>query len=293
MKIYESTIEANGIAHFVVSFGDAEEASRTIVCAHGFLDHAFGFEPLSRHLVPRGFRLVAFDFRGHGRSGWVPPGGYYHFADYVADLEALLPQIAPPRPHLLGHSMGGTLAGLFAGARPSAIGRLILLEGLGPPESPLEDAPRRMRAFLDEVRRVRERGLDYAGRPVASVAEALERMRRVHPDLPDDPGLDLAEKATRELPDGTRVFRYDPLHRTTSPMPYRFDHHATLLLEVTAETLIVHGSRGYRHAPDEERKRESALRASTRVEIECAGHMLHWTHPREVADAIEAHLKTA
>jgi pimeloyl-ACP methyl ester carboxylesterase len=291
MKTHESIVRANGIAHFVVTFGESDEARKTIVCAHGFLDHAFGFEPLARHLVPRGFKLVAFDFRGHGRSGWVPLGGYYHFADYVADMDELLPQIAPPRPHLLGHSMGGTAAGLFAGARPDAIDGLILLEGLGPPESALDEAPRRMRAFLDEVKKVRARGLDYAGRPVRSVAEALERMRRVHPDLGDDPGLFLAEKATRELADGTRVFRYDPLHRSTSPMPYRFDHHATLLREVTAETLIVHGSRGYRHPEDEERRREATLRSSRRVVIEGAGHMLHWTHAREVADAIEAHLE--
>src|SRR5690606_13014408 len=181
---------------------------RTIVCAHGFLDHAFGFEPLARQLVPRGFALVAFDFRGHGRSGWVPRGGYYHFPDYLADMDALLPRIAPPRAQLLGHSMGGTAAGLYAGARPEAVDKLVLLEGLGPPESPLDDAPRRMRAFLDEVEKVRARARDYAGRPVASVEEALARMRRVHPDLGDDPGLYLAEKATREHEDGTRVFRY-------------------------------------------------------------------------------------
>jgi pimeloyl-ACP methyl ester carboxylesterase len=292
MRQVERTVEANGVTHFVVTFGEAVEAHRTIVCAHGFLDHAFGFEPLARHLVPRGFALVAFDFRGHGRSGWVPRGGYYHFADYVADMDALLPQIAPPRPHLLGHSMGGTASGLFAGARPEAIDKLVLLEGLGPPESELEDAPRRMRAFLDEVKKVRERGLDYAGRPISGVEDALARMRRVHPDLGDDPGLFLAEKATRELADGARVFRYDPLHRTTSPMPYRFDHHATLLREVRAETLLVYGSRGYRLPEDEERRREATLRACRRVVIEGAGHMMHWTHAREVADAIEAHLCT-
>jgi pimeloyl-ACP methyl ester carboxylesterase len=290
MQPRERVVEANGIAHFVVTFGEPADARRTIVCAHGFLDHAFGFEPLARHLLPRGFSLVAFDFRGHGRSGWVPPGGYYHFADYVADMDALLPQIAPPRSHLLGHSMGGTASGLFAGARPDAVGKLILLEGLGPPESSLDDSPRRMRAFLDEVQKVRARERDYAGRPVSTVADGLARMRRIHPDLGDDPGLYLAEKATRELEDGTRVFRYDPLHRTTSPMPYRFDHHAALLREVRAETLLVYGSRGYRQPEAEERRREAALRSASRVVVEGAGHMMHWTHPGEVAEAVAAHL---
>lgn len=290
MRWVEQTVEANGIAHFVVRFGEAREPERTLVCAHGFLDHAFGFEPLARHLVPMGFAMIAFDFRGHGRSGWVPPGGYYHFADYVADLDALLPKIAPPRPHLLGHSMGGTAAGLFAGARPEAIGKLVLLEGLGPPEAPVAEAPQRMRAFLDGVARVRERGREHPGRPMASVEEALVRMRRVHPEIGDDPGLFLAEKATRELPDGTRVFRYDPLHRTTSPNLYRFDVHAALLGEIRAETLLVYGSKGYRFPPEEEQRREAAIPSRRRVIIEGAGHMMHWTHPREVAEAIALHL---
>lgn len=296
MEIIERTIEANGVAHFVVEFGAKRaEAGRTLIAAHGFLDQSYGFFPLAEALAPRGVRVIAFDFRGHGRSGWAPPGGYYHFPDYLADMDALFQELGPlclggdeARVNLLGHSMGGTAAGLYAGARPEKIAKLILLEGLGPPETPISEAPSRMRAFLDGL--VRARAREHAGRPMRDAAEALARIRRIYPDIEDDPGLFIAEKNTRELESGERVFRYDPLHQTRSPTPYRADLHIALLREIQAETLIIHGSRGFRHPAGEEARREEAIAHRSRVVIEDAGHMLHLTHPEEVAAAIDAFL---
>lgn len=286
MKIVERRIEANGIRHFVVEFGaESGKAERTLIAAHGFLDQAYGFFPLARSLAPLGVRVIAFDFRGHGRSAWAPPGAYYHFPDYLADMDALFGELSSDAPlNLLGHSMGGTAAGLYAGARPSRIAKLVLLEGLGPPEPPLDEAPGRMRAFLDGV--IRARARSHAGRPMRDAREAFERMRCLYPELGDDPGLFIAEMNTRELETGERVFRYDPLHQTRSPSPYRADLHLALLREIEAETLIIHGSRGFRHPPEEEARREAAIARRSRVIIEGAGHMLHLTHPDEVARAI-------
>lgn len=282
MRIVERTVEANGIPHFLAEFGEGE---RTLVAAHGFLDQAYGFLPLAKALAPYGVKVLAFDFRGHGRSGWAPPGGYYHFPDYLADMDALFEELMGDAPiNLLGHSMGGTAVGLYAGARPERIEKLVLLEGLGPPELPIDEAPARMRAFLDGIKKARSK--EHAGRPMEDARAALKRMRRIYPDIADDPGLMVAEKNTRALESGERVFRYDPLHQTRSPTPYRADLHLALLREIEAETLIIHGSRGFRHPPEEEARREAAIANRHRVIIDDAGHMLHLTHPEAVAAAI-------
>jgi len=53
-----------------------------------------------------GARMIALDWRGHGDSGWIGPGGYYHFVDYVADLAVLMETVVPAlSPGATGHSL--------------------------------------------------------------------------------------------------------------------------------------------------------------------------------------------
>ena len=65
---------------------------------------------------------IAIDMRGFGRTQ-RPDDGYW-FPDYLADVDALLDQLAPDAPvDLIGHSMGGNIAMLYAGARPNRVRR--------------------------------------------------------------------------------------------------------------------------------------------------------------------------
>jgi pimeloyl-ACP methyl ester carboxylesterase len=59
-------------------------------------------------LAANGYRVVAVDSRGHGESAWDSDGDYSLDAQ-VADLEALVAQL-PPKPALVGASMGGVTA---------------------------------------------------------------------------------------------------------------------------------------------------------------------------------------
>ncbi len=289
----ERTVVANGLAHGVVTWepeeraaGEAHEDAPTLVLCHGFLDQAYGFDRVARRLAAVGIRCVAFDFRGHGRTEWVGAGGYYHFPDYVLDLDCLLTALGLARVHLLGHSMGSTVAAMFAGTRPERVDHLVLVEGLGPPAPAADDLPGRFRTFLDGVqkaapRRTRER-------PMASVDEALARMRATHPELDDELGRFLAEKATREAEDGGRVFRFDPLHRTMAPVPFRPDAFRAFLRAIRAPTLVVFGDRGMR-VPDED-ERLACIAGATRVVLPDVGHMVHWFADEALAARIAHHV---
>ena len=98
-----------------------------IVCLHGWLDNGGAFIPVADGHPGR---WLALDQRGFGQSDHLGPGAYYHFADLLTDLDALVRKIGE-RVHLVGHSMGGTVASMYAAVRPENVDRLVVIEGLG------------------------------------------------------------------------------------------------------------------------------------------------------------------
>lgn len=96
----------------------------TVALLHGLAEHAGRYAALAERLNAAGIELVAIDLRGHGRSAgdrtWVK-----RFDEYLDDATALLVSASyPDRPlFLMGHSMGGTIAALFAIERLAAFAR--------------------------------------------------------------------------------------------------------------------------------------------------------------------------
>jgi pimeloyl-ACP methyl ester carboxylesterase len=211
-------VSANGLAHHVLEWSGPE--ARTVVVLHGYLDHARSFVRVGDALARAGHRVLALDFRGHGDSARVPAGGYYHFPDYVADVAGVLDALAPvarvPTVAVVGHSMGGTVATMFAGAFPARVRALAVIEGLGPPAMGPEVVPDRVRTWLETVARVRAAG---ESRRIASREEAVARLRTSHGDRVSDAVLaEVAAHATRPHPSGEGlVWHFDPLHQTRSP----------------------------------------------------------------------------
>lgn len=272
----ESTIKANGLDHHVLSWG--KEGTPVVLC-HGFLDIAWGFDALARILVSHGYRVFSFDWRGHGESQWIGEGGYYHFADYLLDLDELLPQLCDEPVHLVGHSMGGTSCSMYGGARSERLRTLTVVEGLGPPEADIAQVPSRVVAWLDQVARIR----GAKPRVMADTHEALARMRVRNPELSDDLGLFLAEKGTREV-EGGRAWAFDPLHQTLTPIGFRTDVYLRLLSQISVPTLLVLAERGLRLGEDQEQHRAGHIPNCEIVEIADVGHMVHWFKPGELAE---------
>src|SRR5688500_2021156 len=101
--------------------------------------------------LPDRYHLVALDQRGHGDSGWVGAGGYYHLPDYVLDLSTVMERVRRARLVLVGHSLGGIVSAYTTGTFPDRVDALVLVEGLGVPGSSFEDAPGRYEAFVRTV----------------------------------------------------------------------------------------------------------------------------------------------
>jgi pimeloyl-ACP methyl ester carboxylesterase len=234
-------------------------------------------------LAAAGFRVLAFDHRGHGLSDHVGAGGYYHFPDYLTDLQAVLEDLSIERVSLVGHSMGGTVAGLFAGLRPERVDRLVLVEGLGPPPGDDAAAVVQMDKHLSHLVAVAPHKV------FASLDEVVTRLKRFTPKLDDSLAWFLAERGTRSV-EGGKIWRWDPLHRTRAATAYDIDRHMAVLRRITAPTTLLYGSESWYLKMARLQEREAAVRAVDR-QVFHAGHAVHIDAADSVAKAISAALE--
>ena len=100
--------------------------------------------------LKRDWHVIAPDWRGCGKSDNT--GRTYYFPDYLADIDAVLDHYSPDRAvPVIGHSMGGNAACLYAGVRPDRVSHLVTLEGLGLPRKSPDDAPERYTKWFAEL----------------------------------------------------------------------------------------------------------------------------------------------
>ena len=244
----------------------------TVLVLHGLMDAGATWKRVAASLADRGHLVVVPDLRGFGSSDRVGAGGYYHFPDYVADVARLVDSLAPERLAVVGHSMGGTVAVYFTGARLERVEKLALIEGIGPPSMPASLAPDRMGAWLRDLRRV-----ERSPRPVASIEAAIERLAQTYPRIDRAILATVAPDLVHRDADGGLRWAFDPLHRTTAPFPFDEERFRGFLGRIRCPSLFVSGGDQGFH-PSEEAERLALLRARF-VAIEGAGHMVHWTKP--------------
>jgi len=81
-------------------------------------------------VAKRGWQAVTVDFRGHGESDWSETGDY-RVSTFVDDVLGVLHQL-PPRPVLVGASLGGFTSMLLAGELAPDTARAVVLVDIVP-----------------------------------------------------------------------------------------------------------------------------------------------------------------
>jgi pimeloyl-ACP methyl ester carboxylesterase len=263
--------------HCIWSWG--KSGARPLVLVHGWGDSGATFGFLARELIDD-FWLIAPDLRGFGATSWEPRG--YWFPDYLADLDALLDHFLGAQPcALLGHSMGGNIAGLYAGARPERVAQLILCEGFGLPPTVPEQAPGRYQRWLDELRS------PPVLRDFASRDALLLHLAKLAPRASSATLDAVADVWARRLPDNTWRLCMDPLHKRVNPVLYRREEAIACWQAVQASVLLIAARESdfTRRYPRFDALSETArhFRTAHHHWIEHAGHMLHWEQPAALA----------
>lgn len=256
-----------------------------MVLLHGWMDVSASFQFLVDALE-REWDVYAPDWRGYGLSDRGKSDCYW-FPDYLADLDALLDTIDAAAPvNLAGHSLGGNVAALYAGARPERIRRLVNLEGFGMAPTRAEQAPRRYARWLEELRDPPRL------RPYASYDALAERLRQSNPRLTPERAAFLARHWGKEE-GGQVVLRGDPAHKIVNPVLYRYEEARACWQSVTAPVLWVEGAgtdtpRRLNLSSDDLEERRAAFRGLRFATVPDAGHMLHHDQPEAVARLVEA-----
>jgi len=275
----QRSVIANGLRHHLLEWDGGGRT--TLLCLHGFLDLSWGFAPIAPTLAAAGYHVVAPDLRGHGDTEWVGAGGYYYFMDYLHDVADLVDAVARDRLVLVGHSMGASVAALYAGVFPDRPAAVVAMEGMRLPEQPDEDLPRRATDWVHGVRRARRRG----PRALPDLDACAARIRQFDPLCPPEMSLFLAGHGTCAVPGG-RAFKHDPVHVTRGPYPFRLEQWMQYWRAVRCPVLLLEAERTELPPPPDMAARAACLRDVRTRFVPRAGHMMMRHEPAAVASAV-------
>src|SRR3982751_2375015 len=208
------------------------------VLLHGWLDHAGSFDLLAP-LLPG--QTLAMDFRGHGDSQWVGAGGFYHFVEYIADLDGALEILSPQEPvRIVGHSMGAAAALIYAALRAGRVSHLTMIDAL-PLSISVDEVPTRLASYLEDLRQMPRKR-----RRVDSVEDAAGRLMRNNASLSEKAARVLAQGGVSRDPeqDNALAWKWDPLLRAHSPLPITQPVVQVVCAHATIPILVIRGERG-------------------------------------------------
>ncbi len=269
-----------------------------LVLVHGWMDVAASYQFMVDALpdtFAAGRTIIAPDWRGFGLTTGGPVDNYW-FADYLADLDFLLDHyVQGQKIDLVGHSMGGNVAMIYAGVRPERVHKLVNLEGFGLAPSKPEQAPGRYAKWIDELKSVHKGELDL--KAYDSLEGVAKRLMKTNPRLTPDKADWLAAHWSRQNASGKWLILGEPGHKVVSANIYKVEEALETYKRISAPLLAVEASGDslekwnqgrYTLADYHERLKNIA---DVRVaRIEDAGHMLHHDQPEQLAAMVAAFL---
>ena len=263
----------------------SEDAPK-IFMLHGWMDVGASFQFVVDALQ-KDWHVIAPDWRGYGLTDW-PEADCYWFPDYLADFDAIAGALSPDEPiNLVGHSMGGNVAMLYAGVRPDRVTRLINLEGFGLPGNAPEEAPERYAKWLAELRD------PPTMRAYANREAVAARLRKTNPRLTAERADFLAGHWAVERGAEWHICG-DPSHKISNPQLYRVAEIMSCWRNITAPVLWLNGEESVlrenlTNLPNYA-ERLGNIKNLKLINIEAAGHMLHHDQPERIAELIETFL---
>ena len=275
-------VPINGLAYNVRHWGPRE--APLLLMLHGWMDSSASFQ-FTVDALRQSWHVVAPDWRGYGQSEWLHRR--YWFADYYADLEDLLDHYSPDAPvRIVGHSMGGGVASIYGGVRPERVAGLLMVDFLGLPNNETNEAPERIRQWLDNRR------TPPVMRTYVSHEQLAARLLQFNRRLLPERALFLATHCTSERPDGRLVVACDPWHKVPSPHLYHVEDVMACWRAMTAPVLLVMADEGYvlqrfARQPEELQRRIECFANGQQVRIDDCGHNVQHDRPERLAELVE------
>jgi pimeloyl-ACP methyl ester carboxylesterase len=280
-----SFLPVRGLRYHLREWGP--ETGPPLFLLHGWMDVSASFQFLVDALA-HDWRVVAPDWRGFGAS--EGQGDAYWFPDYLGDLDAILRHYSPAEPvRLVGHSMGGNVATLYAGARPARVARLVALDAFGLADTRPEQAPGRYEKWLAEL------AAPAGFRPYPDFDALTARLQSDNPRLSPERAAFLARHLGVQTASGEVRMAADPAHRRVHATLYRREEALACWRRVAAPVLWVEPEDGRMRqrmglSDAEHAASMDCFRDFRRAVVADAGHNLHHDQPEAVARIIEGFL---
>jgi len=265
-------VEVEGLKlHYLDWGGDPDK--RTFVLLHGGAAHAHWWDGVAPMLTRYG-RVLALDFRGHGRSQWAD-SEHYGPPAYLRDVRGLIESLGT-RAVLVGHSMGGAVAQWVAVTHPELLDALVIVDAPhgGPPL---------FRRLMWRWRRRSHGGV----RPELRSAGDIIRKFRLHPPETNLTRLEIERLAilgAEQLPSGAWAFRFDPETRVWRKHGNRMTR--PKLKKIATPTLLLRGDQSGLVSRPHVTRMHRKIRGSVLKEIPRAFHHVPLDNPGDTAAAI-------
>lgn len=296
----ELTVETDDSVPLHVEVVARRAGGLTVIFVHGFcLDMGtwhFQRRGLAGMTNPR-IRMVFYDQRGHGRSGWGEPERAT-IDQLGRDLQAVIEAVAPKGPVVLcGHSMGGMSIMALAEQRPELFAERVA--GVALISSSGGDMDTVSFGMPKVVGALRKPLMPLLATGMRSRARILERARRT--------GSDVVWLATRRWAFGTRAVSsslVDYVERMNSSTPVATiaaflatidEHNRYDALHAFSgiETLVMAGEKDVMTPLDHSRRLAEALPNCEFVEVAGGAHLMLMDHAGEVNDRLRNLLERA
>lgn len=279
------TVSSNGVVISVAEWGD--EDAPPILMAHGGFDFAETLNRFAPMLVDGGYRVVSWDQRGHGDSGWAH---LYSWEADIRDAAAVLASLPPEPIPFVGHSKGGALTMWLAEIAPQRVSSLVNLDGL-PSRNNMPDVAERERIRLQasamEGWLAHRKTLVGRRRRPGTIAELAERRGRMNTRMTTEWLQYLVTVGAREDEDGWR-WKIDPTMRMGGFGPWGPEWSMLRLPGLSVPMLGVLGNEpeimGWGTKPEDV---VPYLPLGGRLEcLEGVGHFMHIEQPSVIADMV-------
>ena len=119
----QKKVEINGINLHIIDEGSGP----AVLLIHGFPDTSHVWRHQIPALVKAGFRAIAPDVRGFGKSDRPVNTEAYALPALVGDMAGLLAKLGIEKAHVVGHDMGAAMAWVLAAYYPQLVNRLVVL----------------------------------------------------------------------------------------------------------------------------------------------------------------------
>ena len=274
------SVQIRGLNYAIHTWGDPSR--RPLFLLHGWADCGHSFQFLAESM-PSDYYLIAPDWRGFGETEWSEQG--YWFPDYLADLDAILEFFSANEPVLLvGHSMGGNVACLYAGVKPERVSVLVSLDVFGLPETNPDDAVDRYALWLEQLKET-PRFTEYT-----DLEQLCRHIKKLAPQISEPHARFIAKCWSRKLDSGKYTVKADPAHKNVNPVLYRREEAKSCWKKIAAPTLFLFGEHSKLLQSyienDYQQDCHDSFKDLREEIIPNSGHMIHLEQPFKLAELI-------